>query len=157
LRADNFFEKIKKSQVTKYAFAGLLAIILADAYLERIQYKPPQISILMAGLIVFLIYSNDKMISFFSNGLSRFLGKISFPLYICHFFVLVSYTSWLIIYFQERGVLDFWHSLLIILSSIFLAFLVAGIFARIENVYLARLDSVAKNLLRDTNGKVGFD
>ena len=149
LRAENFFEKIKKSRFTGFAILGLILIVLVDAFFEKIKFNPPQLSILMAGAIVFLVYSNEKLVSFFSNRFSRFLGRISFPLYICQFSVIISYTSWLIIYFQGQGVLDFKHSLFVIFSSVILTFLVAAVFAKIERIYLEKVDSVANYLLKE--------
>lgn len=151
LRANGFFERIKKSRFSKLAFLGLLLIFLVDAFFEKINYKSSQASILMAGAIVFLIYSNKEMVSFFSNRISRFLGKVSFAVYVCQFCVIISFTSWLITYFSGLGILDFGHSLIIIIISILMVFIVAMVFSEIENIYLKKIDSLANILLVDAD------
>jgi peptidoglycan/LPS O-acetylase OafA/YrhL len=156
MRANGAFEAIKNSRVTKLSFPGLLMVIILDAALEKAGVKISQISILMAALVVFFAYSNKNLISFFSNKLSRFLGRISFPLYLCQFFVMISFTSWMILYLKERGLLNAWYSLGIVICSIFVATVVAELFARIETIYLGKLDVVARNLLNDRDGGVSF-
>lgn len=128
LRADGFFYRIRASRVSKFALLGLALIIFADALLERLKIDRPQLQILMSSAIVFVSYSNKNIVSFLSNRVSRYLGRVSFPLYVCQFAIIISYTSWLIVYFSERGVLDFECSLLVIISSIVLTFLVAEVF-----------------------------
>lgn len=64
---------------------------------------------MLAILIVFLSYSCTFLKRFFSNGFSRFLGRISFPMYVLQFSVLVSFSSILIIEFGKLGILlQYW-------------------------------------------------
>lgn len=72
LRVDGYFEKLKKSPMSKISFYILFLLVAVDGFLERYHFKPPQVSILLVGSIVFLIYSNDALISFFSNRISTF-------------------------------------------------------------------------------------
>ncbi len=48
------------------------------------------VNTLVASGIVFCFYSTGRFGLFFENAFSRLLGRLSFPLYLCHFSVLVS-------------------------------------------------------------------
>jgi peptidoglycan/LPS O-acetylase OafA/YrhL len=68
----------------------------------------------MAGVaIVFLIHCNFAVTRFFRSGISRFLGKISFPLYLVQFSVLISFTSAAIVFANGHGGLN-WLSISIV-------------------------------------------
>jgi peptidoglycan/LPS O-acetylase OafA/YrhL len=142
LRENGFFERIKNSSKSQLSFIALSFIIITDAILQKYSVDSPHASILMAGTFVFLIYANEKLINFFSIKVSRYLGRISFPLYISHFSVIVTYTSWSIKHYYNLGLLDLPHSAFIVVSSIVFALLLAEIIARLEQVYLHRLDMV---------------
>jgi len=155
LRTENFFEKVKKSPKARLSFLGLFLLVVADALLTLFNFTSLQVLMLMAASIVFLVYSNENLISFFSNKLSRYLGRISFPLYLCQFSVIISYTSWITINYRRHNILDFSHSILIVISSIFVTFIVAEIFARIEKWYLGKLNSVVTGLLNSQDCESG--
>jgi peptidoglycan/LPS O-acetylase OafA/YrhL len=147
LRQQGQFKIIKASRGAVAAYPILIFVILLDFALETLSFKPPQASIIMAGLVVFAAYSNDALCKFFSNPLSSYLGRISFPLYISHFAVLVSYTSWAIIYFNASGQLDFEHAAFIAVTSLLLAGAAAEVVTRIEKIYLRQLDAAVAQVM----------
>jgi peptidoglycan/LPS O-acetylase OafA/YrhL len=51
--------------------------------------------VVAAPVLVFGIYSNRTLLGFFRSGISKFLGRISFPLYVLQFPVLISLASFL--------------------------------------------------------------
>jgi peptidoglycan/LPS O-acetylase OafA/YrhL len=55
------------------------------------------ISLLSAIAIVFCAYTSGLLLTFFRTGLSRFLGDVSFPLYLRHLSVIISLTSYWIL------------------------------------------------------------
>jgi peptidoglycan/LPS O-acetylase OafA/YrhL len=57
------------------------------------------LKIIAAALAVGSLTFIKTLQRFFSNGFSRFLGKISFPLYITHYSLIFSFTSYLILRF----------------------------------------------------------
>jgi peptidoglycan/LPS O-acetylase OafA/YrhL len=57
------------------------------------------LKIIAAALTVGSLTFIKTLQRFFSNGFSRFLGKISFPLYITHYSLVFSFTSYLILRF----------------------------------------------------------
>ena len=107
-------------------------------YKEEIKTR---INIILAAIVVFAIYSNSFCISAATSKFSVWLGRISFPLYVTHFAVIISFTSWSIIELSNRGLLGLGSAMLVILLSAVIALFVADIFSRIENLYLNRLNN----------------
>ena len=88
------------------AFIASLALILATAAYSTISLKGfPTIhriierntlpATIFAAVLVFGISLSSRVRGFFSNPLSRYLGSISFPLYLVHTLVICSFSSWL--------------------------------------------------------------
>lgn len=103
---------------------------------------------LIAVLLVFCFYSQKHFKSFFCNKLSRFLGEISFPLYLVHFQVLISLMSWLVIQdFTTRGVIDQNTMLVFGGISAFVSLLLAWGFRFIERFILKRIDPLVLKVL----------
>lgn len=90
---------------------------LADSILMELNAKPPQVSILIAVCLVFGLYSNQTCPMFFSNKLAGYLGRISFPLYLWHFAVLISFTSWANLQMVDFNRFYFAHSLAVATAS----------------------------------------
>lgn len=128
LRQKGFFQKLKNHGKPSLFMAIIFALAILDSLLEKHSFRLPQASIFLAGAFVFTVHSSYPLTNFFSNSISRYLGKISFPLYLSHFAVIVSYTSWIIDYYGAIGALDFIHSGAIIISSTFISILIADIF-----------------------------
>ena len=122
--------------------------VLADSILISQNAKPPQASILIAVCLMFGLYSNQHCLTFFSNKLSRYLGRISFPLYLTHFAVLISFTSWAILQMVEFKRFDFAHSLAVATASGVLALGLAELFTRVERRYLMTLNQVVSRAVR---------
>lgn len=98
----------------------------------------------IAGVIVFSIYSNSYLIAFFSTKLSQFLGKLSFPVYVLQFNILITYTSWLIIKFHNLGILQNWY-FIIPTSSIVVTFIAANYLNIIEKKFMRRINKIITN------------
>ena len=59
--------------------------------------------VVAAPLLVFGIHSNPPLLGFFRSRISRFLGRISFPLYVLQFPILVSLASYLYLQAASGG------------------------------------------------------
>lgn len=120
-----------------YPFLNRLGEILVQIHFTP-NFRSYFLSVLAVATVA-AVYSNSLLVGFFSNRISRFLGGISFPLYIMHFSVIVSFTSWLIIFHftQEHKTLT---ALKIISASAVLALIVATLFRPIESKLLKGLD-----------------
>lgn len=149
MRERGYFDGNRRSFISLLSIVAVLAVIVLEAVLEGTRYKLAQLMMVMASVLVFAIYSNGWMVGFFSNRLSRYLGRISFPLYITHFAVIITVTSWEVIHFQTQGKLDLAHSAIVVSTSVLAAFVVAELFARLEERYLSKLDALVTAALAD--------
>jgi peptidoglycan/LPS O-acetylase OafA/YrhL len=130
------------------ALAASLALILAAAAYSPISFKGfPTIhaitvrntfpTTIFAALFVFGVSLSARVRGFFSNPLSRYLGSISFPLYLMHTLVICSFSSWLFL----RGT----NVHVNLLASLAVCLLSADLFKYVEraSIRLARLCSDA--------------
>lgn len=157
LRSQGVFKKfgdLKYNYLFLLIFA-LLVFLIMPFERERIYHYIDLITLkkfthlsytfVYAGLIVFLIYSSNRLKSLFSGRVSLFLGEISFPIYILQFNVLVTLSSWMIIWFNTLNILDTWMFLLIPIISIFCTILLALCFRFLEKSFLNKMNNIIKN------------
>jgi peptidoglycan/LPS O-acetylase OafA/YrhL len=91
----------------KPAFQLLTALILVGAIFfvhetkDKVLLTP--IKIAFAAIFVSAIYVNRFASDFLSTKISQYLGKISFPIYLLHFPLIISMLSWVSIEAQRRG------------------------------------------------------
>jgi peptidoglycan/LPS O-acetylase OafA/YrhL len=97
-------EKLQKSIPAKIIFAVLCFIAYWGGVFFSTQMPVDLLKQLSYAISAFfligLILIMPILKAFFSCGVSKFLGKISFPLYIVHFPIICSFTSYLIIRFE---------------------------------------------------------
>ena len=98
-----------------------------------------------AGFLVFLMYSSRQLVVFLSSGVSRFLGSISFPLYVLQFNILVSFTSFCILHISAKGLLGSPIVFIIPALSVALSIAVAFGFNQIESRYLRSVNHLINN------------
>lgn len=102
-------------------------------------------SFVYAGLVVFLIYSSNILKRLFSGKVSLFFGKISFPIYILQFNVLVTLSSWMIIQFSTMNILNSWMFIFIPIVSIVCTILLSLCFKFLENIFLSKMNYLIKS------------
>lgn len=139
LRETGFFDRIRSKKYHLTSILGLTIIAIVDTTFDAWHLRGPTSFTLLACSLVFLIYSSSSLVSFFSSRFSRYLGRISFPLYVTHFAVIVSFSSWAIVQTSSDGILSHSQTLIIIGTSIFVSIVIAEIFCRIEASYLRHL------------------
>ncbi len=61
------------------------------------------LNVLAASVLVFVVLCTPILRTFFQNRLSRYLGSISFPLYLTHFLIICSFSSFVLIKLQRMG------------------------------------------------------
>ncbi len=135
------------------ALAASLTLIVAAAAYSPISYRGfPTIhaivvrntlpTAIFAALFVFGVSLSARVRGFFSNSLSRYLGSISFPLYLVHTLVICSFSSWLFL----RGT----NVHVVFLSTLAVCLLSANLFKYVEraSVRFARVcsDALMKRL-----------
>jgi peptidoglycan/LPS O-acetylase OafA/YrhL len=94
-------------------------------------YANPVLMYANALALLYIVMASRRLESFFCCGLSRFLGHISFPLYLTQFAVLISLTSGLVISCVDPAHPDrltlYGIAAVSILASILLAWAFAGV------------------------------
>jgi peptidoglycan/LPS O-acetylase OafA/YrhL len=93
--------------------------------------------------MAFSIYGNRALSHFLSIRLSRWLGQISFPLYLMHFPVIASFTTGLVVVTWTAGCFNPVTTWLIVLASASLSLLAAFVYLPVE-VLTLRIAAKAK-------------
>lgn len=109
--------------------------------------------VLLAGLLVFMVYTNKAMLRFLHCRAAQWLGKISFPLYAIHFAVLISLTSFLVIFLSRQEQLTLLTMAGVSVISICSSLAAAYLLWRIEFPYLMFLERVAADVLQPKTAK----
>jgi peptidoglycan/LPS O-acetylase OafA/YrhL len=142
LRERGFFKRVRTLLPLWGWFACALSVFLAN-YFVQLRLKSHEVAMFISIAIVFVLYSSVHSVAFFSSRVSRYMGKISFPLYLSHFAVIVTWTSWLITILPHRHqTLLLRDSYFVVASSVILAIVIADLIARLEQRYLRTLDSL---------------
>ena len=146
MRSASFFTRIEedasfRSKWRLFAVLGCTGIV-AVIVMTAGRVVPRHLDMFMACIFVFSVQCHSGLAGFFRNSLSRFLGEISFPLYLVHFPILISFMSWLVIVWSERT----WENaglvlVCIALVTVALCLLTATLFRMIERYVLGRIDS----------------
>lgn len=87
---------------------------------------------LLASLLVLSVTFSGVLKHFFSNKVSRFLGRISFPLYLIHLPLICSFSSYLFLYLPAHGYSNQATANIIVATTVPLGLLIAWIFYPIE-------------------------
>jgi peptidoglycan/LPS O-acetylase OafA/YrhL len=155
LRQNGHFDKQRQWPFGRIAVPLLLLLCAAMDTLDyalnlRLNFTLPLVfrfHALLAVSIVYCIYCNSRLVCFFSNGISRWLGKVSFPLYLVHFSIICSLTSYLIIVARRTGELQLTQVLMIGTITVATAFTAAAVFARLERPTLRWVDHWVRKVL----------
>jgi peptidoglycan/LPS O-acetylase OafA/YrhL len=154
-RREGMFDRLRRQRVAQ-VFVVVLLVAIAALLVARGQLHLPvgaRSRMLIEVALVFCAYTHENLRRFLSNRFSRFLGSISFPIYLVHFQVLISLMSWLVVVDAQRyGPGNQPHLLVIACVNIVVSVAVACVFREVERVALKASDSVILRLLNDTSG-----
>ena len=114
------------------SLAGIGAIGAADGFMHVYSWRAGKPA--FAIVLVLAVYISPPLVAFFSGRLSRGLGRISFPLYLIQFPVLLSATSWLIVRAGAAGPPSLFAIWGISLASVAACLLAAIAFSPIESL-----------------------
>lgn len=120
------------------ASSGLIALVLVGAFVQMIDRDVATLSVLGTGIFLAARYSVPAQ-RFLSLPISQFLGRISFPLYIVQFAVIVSLSAQLIVMAQASGALNSGMALMIAAASVIASLVLATLFLPAELATLALL------------------
>jgi peptidoglycan/LPS O-acetylase OafA/YrhL len=87
---------------------------------------------MLSVLFVAAAIRSTPLAGFLSNRVSRFMGRVSFPIYLTQCALLISLTSWLIVTFDGMGQLTEWTALAIVVISVVATLLASWAFLPIE-------------------------
>ena len=113
-------------------WAVIVVLAAADGTLHWFGCESGKTALAIA--LMFAVYASPPLCAFFSGGLSRALGRISFPLYLIQFPILMSVTSWLIVQAGAGGALSLFAIWSVSLASVAACLIAAIAFAPIERV-----------------------
>jgi peptidoglycan/LPS O-acetylase OafA/YrhL len=103
---------------------------------------------LLATAMVLAVSFSGVLKRFFSNKLSRFLGRISFPLYLIHLPLICSYSSYLFIALPNYGWSHQAASNLIIASTVPLGIFLAWVIYPIETFSVKASKAISEKIMQ---------
>ncbi|MBI4921373.1 MAG: acyltransferase [Devosia nanyangense] len=128
---------------SRIATAALLAILVAGALVQM--YLPGLLLPALLGVGVFLAVKRSLPAQWFLElPVSTLLGRLSFPLYLVQYAVIISLSALLIVWLEANGMLNLTTALLTALASIAASVGLAVLFLPVELLTLGllrRIDS----------------
>ena len=147
LRVKNYFAFLQQTIPGYVSFCALLLLLFLFIAMREHPFPKIIITLSTAAILLFLIYINDNVSSLFTNRISQFLGHISYPLYLIHFSIIVSFMSFMIMLLQDADNLGAYSISLIIVSSISLSIFAACLFQYVETYNFMVCKILEKKLL----------
>ena len=153
-RQRGVFERLLSNRNHQYAallaVAFLLSIYVFAGSLESAHEVLHRLMIpILSMALVFCAYSQRWLKAFFSNSLSRFLGVISFPVYLLQFQVLISLMSWLVVRQYEAKAQPDYSSLLSFSAvTVAVTIMAAWVFSKVERLALSTIDRHVLRILK---------
>jgi peptidoglycan/LPS O-acetylase OafA/YrhL len=149
LRWAGMFRTLQQKQVMRVLCPiALVSIAVTDGLINARDYAllfnyKPFLAIMLTGFI----FADARISAFFASPFSALLGRLSFPVYLMQFPVIVSLTSHMIIWFSRGGVVSSVEAIAISTASFVAILIVAAAFEPVEIItrefgnYLVRLSS----------------
>ncbi len=132
LRGWGVFARLRRSRpavVLSWAAVAIIAVLVGYARELGIDKSAMP---LFAVPLVFAIFCNPTLCAVFQAPVSQWLGKLSFPLYLMQFPVLISFTSWAVVTAGAQGPPGQWTALMISAASILTCLAAAWAFQPVE-------------------------
>ena len=144
--------RMKRSFRTSALATAVLSFVTLG--LLRSHALPQHFYFLCAMSLVWACHLLSPLRNFLRSKPLVLLGAISFPLYLTHFAVLISLTSWLTIYvFDARDTLSKTVIMLLVAVSVVASLVVAMLFRLFERIALRYCDRIATLSLRGKESK----
>ena len=147
LRALGWFVRLRASAAAFAFIPAALALLIVAGFLP---WQDPTriagLSCLGVGL-TFCIYASPLLCAWFRTPISRWLGRISFSMYLVHFPVLASFTCGMVVLADRASILNGWTIAAIIAASVAISLLLAVAFAPVEKLTRAVGDVLCRRLV----------
>ncbi len=123
-------QHIVRSRVTNGVSAVLFLIVIVLVTM-RDPREPDNLFLMSTGLVLAVTYSS-LLRRFFSSAVSRFLGRISFPLYLLQIPIICSWSSYLFIRLDGIGLSRLQASNIILVSTVLFCLIASVLFRPVE-------------------------
>ena len=133
IRWSGGFVAAQKSRFNWITWAVIATVGLLDGWLH-VRHWHGDYSPIFAIILLTALYCNTRAVAFFTTPLSMWLGKISFPLFLIQFPIIISFTSWAIVWTDANNRLDLPMIWAIALASLAACLIAAVIFEPIETL-----------------------
>lgn len=154
---NNLLRYINLLQTSKYKY--LFDLVMFGIFIYLYQHQMVEKSKPVIPMIFFFIWTlssvNLKLI--FSSKLSRFLGRISFSLYLTHFIVLCTFPRYIYVVLNNAGYSILFTSVIVSLITFLMTIGLAYVFTvLVEEKLLKKIKSslVKIGFIRDSKSKV---
>lgn len=142
LNYGHIVKKIKFSNIIS-TLLFIVPIILSTFY----KSDNSRYNALLAFIIVLSVTFSPILQKFFSNPVSKFLGRISFPLYLIHMLVICSWSSYLFIHLPHYGYEHQTVANIILVTTMILSIFLAWIISPMEEFSVKASKYLAKKIL----------
>ncbi|SMF93727.1 Peptidoglycan/LPS O-acetylase OafA/YrhL, contains acyltransferase and SGNH-hydrolase domains [Methylomagnum ishizawai] len=148
--------ELNKSHFDKRDFTSVgsevlaFAIIATDGYIStwhRGFENHPKVMCLMAASIVLAVALSPRLKALLSSGLSLFLGKISFPLYLIQIVVICSWSSFLLIALPGLGLGKAITAGMILVTTAMICLVISRYLLAVETMSMRLSKAIALKLL----------
>lgn len=142
-RARGGFAWLQRQAITEpIALAGFALALVIGTWCNRVWQGFLTPSIIAGGVAVACVYASKRLTRFFSAPLSLWLGQISFPIFLLHFPVIVSFTSGMALLAHAHDLLSPAMIWLIVSASVALCLFISRLFRPIE-IWAVRAGALA--------------
>jgi peptidoglycan/LPS O-acetylase OafA/YrhL len=132
-RSHGVFDRIQRMSIMPpVCWTVIAAVGIGDGLMQWEGLGPKGTALFFAVPLVLAIFCDRTACCFFTSAASRLLGRVSFPLYLVQFPVLVSFTSGAIVYAAHHGGLRPAIVYLIAGSSVVICLVAAVLFEPVE-------------------------
>ncbi|MCA7985150.1 acyltransferase family protein [Burkholderia vietnamiensis] len=147
---NRFVHSMSGTNLEKVGAGVLICFGIGFSYVGRGYYGNPRLLSVAACAIVIGIIWNSQTRAFFSNGISRALGRISFPIYLTHLLVLCSFSSYIYVRLIGSGASQTTAVNWTLLASIPVVITAAFAFEPVERLSIVLGRQFANILMRDS-------
>lgn len=148
-RARGGFAWLRRRAVTEpLAIGGFVLALVIGTWCNRTFEGVLAPSIIAGGVAVCCVYSSRGLSRVFSAPVSLWLGRISFPIFLLHFPVIVSFTSGMALLADAHGALSPGMIWGIVAASAAVCLAAARVFRPVEDWAARAADLVCRVMLR---------
>jgi peptidoglycan/LPS O-acetylase OafA/YrhL len=121
----------------KYSEVFHLVLLVLVAVLATPLRNSLHAHAILAAIFVYACLNSSPLRTFFSNGLSKFLGQISFPLYLVQIPIICSLSCWMYLTLRLQGIDGQLAATMNFAVSLLACFAMAMLFLPIERLSIA--------------------